>query len=319
MSRRLVRAAGVVPYRVRGGKLRVGLVHRPHYDDWSWPKGKLDPGEDWPVAAVRETLEETGLRVRLGAPLPESRYLNNGTSGAQKQVRYWVGEVVGGGGELEHEVDEVAWLRPKEAARRLSYPRDREQLDAVRELHTSGRLLTWPLLVVRHAHALPRGSWEGPDPRRPLSATGQEQLGRVSALLGAYAPERVLSSPSVRCAETVRPFADAHGVPLVTRKGLSEEGFEADPGKVRKHLGRLFAAGEPVALCTHRPLLPVVLEEVWRRAGREVPRGTRRMLRRLVDVPLDKGEVLGCTMAGVGDDARVVAVERHRPADPDGT
>lgn len=317
MSRRLVRAAGVVPYRVRDGKLRVGLVHRPHYDDWSWPKGKLDPGEDWASAAVRETLEETGLRVRLGAPLPEARYLNNGGSGALKQVRYWVGEVVGGDGDLEHEVDEVAWLGPKEAARRLSYPRDREQLDVVSGLHTSGRLQTWPLLVVRHAHARSRGSWDGPDARRPLSAAGREQLPRIAALLGAYAPERVLSSPSTRCAETVRPFAEEHGVRLVTRKGLSEEGFEADPGKVRKHLRRLLAAAGPAALCTHRPLLPVVLEEVWRRAGKDVPRGTRHMLRRLVDVPMDKGEVLACTMVGAGDDARVVAAERHRPADPD--
>ncbi|RIK14168.1 MAG: phosphohistidine phosphatase [Acidobacteria bacterium] len=313
MSRRLVRAAGVVPYRVRNGKLRVGLVHRPRYDDWSWPKGKLDPGEDWAPAAVRETLEETGLRVRLGAPLPQARYRNHGNGGADKQVRYWVGEVLGGPGVLEHEVDEVAWLRPKEAADRLSYARDRDQLDALVELHRTDRLRTWPLLVVRHAHAVPRGSWDGPDAARPLSVAGQRQLGRIGAVLGAYAPERVVSSPAVRCAGTVRPWAESAGVPLETRKGLSEVGFEADPSKLGKHLRRLLAAAVPVALCTHRPLLPTVLEELWRRAGKEVPRGTRRMLRRLVEVPMDKGEVLACTMVGAGPAASVVAVERHRP------
>lgn len=313
MSRRLVRAAGVVPYRVRGGQLRVALVHRPHYDDWSWPKGKLDSGEDWAPAAVRETLEETGLQVRLGAPLPDSRYLNHGNGGADKQVRYWVGEVLGGDGVLEHEVDEVAWLKPKAAAGRLSYARDRDQLDALVELHRDGRLQTWPLLVVRHAHAVARGSWDGPDPARPLSVAGQGQLRRIGQVLGAYAPEQVVSSPSVRCAGTVRPWTEAAGVRLQARKGLSEEGFEADPTRLDKHLAQLFEAARPVALCTHRPLLPTVLMQVWRRAGREVPRGTRRMLKRLVEVPLDKGEVLAATMVGAGAKARVVAVERHRP------
>lgn len=309
---RLVRAAGVVPCVVRDGRLRVGLVHRPRYDDWSWPKGKLDPGEGWAPAAVRETLEETGLLVRLGTPLPESRYVN-GAGGADKQVRYWVGEVIGGDGVLEHEVDEVVWLRPKAAAGRLSYARDREQLEAVAALDAAGRLQTWPFLVVRHAHARSRGSWDGRDLERPLTDAGRDQLPRIGGVLGAYAPRRVVSSPAARCADTVAAWATTAGVPMVTKKGLSEEGFAADPGSLDKHLRRIFSAAEPVALCTHRPLLPVVLGQVWRRAGREVPGGTRRMLKRLVDVPLDKGEVLACTMVGAGDDARVVAVERHRP------
>ncbi|WP_228255286.1 SixA phosphatase family protein [Ornithinimicrobium avium] len=181
------------------------------------------------------------------------------------------------------------------------------------ELHDSDRLHTWPFLLVRHAHAVPRGSWDGPDPARPLSKAGQAQLRRLGGVLGAYAPERVLSSPSVRCASTVRPWAEASGVPLVTRKGLSEEGFEVDPTKAARTLRSLMDDAAPVALCTHRPLLPTVLQEVWRRAGKEVPRGTRRMLKRLVETPMDKGEVLACTMVGAGKDARVVAVERHRP------
>ena len=64
-------AAGTLPWRRRRGQLQVALVHRPKYDDWSWAKGKLDPGEEWPAAAARETHEETALEVRLGRPLPE--------------------------------------------------------------------------------------------------------------------------------------------------------------------------------------------------------------------------------------------------------
>lgn len=307
---RVVRAAGVLPWRVKDGTLQVAMVHRPAYDDWSWAKGKLDRGEDWAAAAARETFEETGLRVRLGLPLPEACYPQGS---ATKQVRYWAGEVVGGEGILEHEVDEVAWLSPKKAAGRLTYARDRDQLDALVELHATGRHATWPLLVVRHAEAEPRGSWSGDDQRRPLSDEGRDQLPRIGTILGAYRPERVVSSPAVRCVDTVRPWAAAEGVALTTKKGLSEEGFAADPDKVVRHLARALEAARPVALCTHRPLLPVVLEEVWRRCGKDVPRGTRQMLSRLVDVPLDKGEVLTCLVTGSGPKARVVGVERHRP------
>jgi ADP-ribose pyrophosphatase YjhB (NUDIX family) len=82
------------------GELKVALVHRPRYDDWSWAKGKLDPGEEWPVAAVREVFEETGLHVRLGRPLPSAAYTVLSGSGPRvaKEVRYWAAEVVGGDG-----------------------------------------------------------------------------------------------------------------------------------------------------------------------------------------------------------------------------
>ena len=308
---RAVRASGVVPCRVRGDALEVALVHRPKYDDWSWPKGKLDQGEDWAAAAARETLEETGLRVRLGMPLPESRYpLVNGQT---KHVRYWAGEVVGGDGRLEHEVDEVVWLPVGRARRRLSYDRDREQLEAVVAGHRSGLLGTWPLLVVRHAHAVPRSAWGRPDPERPLTDTGRRRVRRMVEVLDAYAPQRVLSSPAVRCVDTVEPYTRAGGLPLVTRKGLSEEGFERSPEKVGKHLARVLGDAQPAALCTHGPLLAPILRTLHGRAGKDLPAGARRLLARLADVPLDKGEILACTMVGAGDDARVVAVERHRP------
>ncbi|MFK5635613.1 MULTISPECIES: NUDIX domain-containing protein [unclassified Ornithinimicrobium] len=308
---RTVRAAGALPYRLQAGALQVALVHRPRYDDWSWPKGKLDPGEDWSTAAARETREETGLRVRLGMPLPEATYpLRDGST---KVVRYWAGHVLGGDGELEHEVDEVVWLSPTLAARRFSYERDRSQLEALVALHTSGRLDTWPLLLVRHARALARGNWDGPDPQRPLVEVGRRRAERMVQVLQAYAPLRVLSSPSVRCVDTVLPFTAATGVPLTTKKGLSEEGFAEDPAKSRKHLEKVLAVGEPIAVCTQGPVLPGLLQTLAARADPEPGRRPRGMLARLAEVLLDKGEVLACTMTGRGEDARVVAVERHRP------
>ncbi|GAA5168275.1 NUDIX hydrolase [Ornithinimicrobium tianjinense] len=311
MNRVSVRAAGTLPYRLVDGRPQVALVHRPKYDDWSWPKGKLDAGEDWAAAAARETCEETGLQVRLGMPLPEARYPVS-RSGL-KRVRYWAAEVVGGEGALEHEVDEICWLDPTEAWARLTYARDREQCDALVALHEQGTLATWPLLLVRHAVAVARQEWVGPDPERPLTEEGQTRSRALAGLLRAYAPHRVLSSPSVRCVDTLQPFVAATGTLMVTKKGLSEEGFERSPGKVVKHLGRLLTTADPAALCTHRPLFGTVLAELRSRAAPSLGTGDRRLLSRLGTVSPDKGEVLVCLMQGAGAQARVVAVERHRP------
>ena len=173
-------AAGTIPWRLRDGRLEVTLVHRPRYGDWSWPKGKVDPGEEWPVAAVRETREETGLTAHLGIPLPDATYTVMSRTGTpdEKRVRYWAATVTGSAARLAHEVDEVAWLGVGEAHHRLDYARDREQLLAVTQSHEHGVLRTWPLIVVRHAKAVARADYEGADDqRRPLDERGRARAG----------------------------------------------------------------------------------------------------------------------------------------------
>ena len=93
----VIPAAGTLPWRRRQGRLEVALVHRPKYDDWSWAKGKLDSGEEWPVAAERETEEETAVPVRLGRPLPAASYtvLDNKGVPTTKEVRYWAAAPTG--------------------------------------------------------------------------------------------------------------------------------------------------------------------------------------------------------------------------------
>jgi 8-oxo-dGTP diphosphatase len=108
---------------------RVAVVHRPKYDDWSLPKGKLDRGESFEEAAVREVEEETGLRCELGAELPSTRYQDS--KGRPKVVRYWQMTPVEGEFRPTGEVDELRWLEPPEAARLLTYDRDREVVESI--------------------------------------------------------------------------------------------------------------------------------------------------------------------------------------------
>ena len=120
MSQPEVQAAGGLV--LRDGD--VAVVHRPKYDDWSLPKGKLEPGETWEAAALREVREETGLRCRLLGEAPDVRYTDS--RGRPKRVRYWRMAVEEGEFTPNEEVDELRWLTPAEAARRLSYPHDRD-------------------------------------------------------------------------------------------------------------------------------------------------------------------------------------------------
>jgi 8-oxo-dGTP diphosphatase len=129
MSPDVVRAAGGVVWRLgEGGEVEVLLVHRPKYDDWSLPKGKCDAGELDDAAALREVLEETGMRCRLGTELVESHYTDG--RGRPKVVRYWEMEPVDGAFEVNDEVDAVAWASVPEARGRLSYERDLPVLDS---------------------------------------------------------------------------------------------------------------------------------------------------------------------------------------------
>ncbi|GAA2806224.1 NUDIX hydrolase [Kitasatospora paracochleata] len=111
-------------------KPRIALIHRPKYDDWSLPKGKLEPGEGWRAAAVREVREETGMNCVLGAELPAQHYL---AQGRPKEVRYWSAVPVGGAFRPNREVDLLEWLPPRKARERLSHVRDRVLVDALLE------------------------------------------------------------------------------------------------------------------------------------------------------------------------------------------
>jgi len=310
----VIPAAGTLPWRRREGRLEVALVHRPKYDDWSWAKGKLDPGEQLCVAAARETLEETGLQVRLGIPLPGATYtVLDGEGGpATKEVHYWAAQVVGGSGVLEHEIDEVRWVDARTAHELLDYGRDREQLLAVVRADREAGLQTWPLVLLRHSKSRPRSRWKGDDRKRPLDAVGREQADDVARILGAYGVKRVVSSSSVRCIQTVEPYAALVGTRISAKDTLSEEGFAADPGPAVDHLHKLLDRAQPVVVCTHGPVLPTLLEVLGSRvhADSGCAASAKKRLVSAGASSMRKGELLVAHLTDSGDAARVVAVER---------
>lgn len=248
-----MRAAGAVVTR-KGNE--VLLVHRPKYDDWSFPKGKLDPGEHAVTAAVREVAEETGVDVRLGPALSRQRYrLSNGR---WKSVDYWVARVVGSDDVTRYapndEIDGVEWVGWEAAMRRLTYPYDRETLAEARRL----RRKTRALVVLRHGKARSRGGWRKDDRARPLLAAGEAQAQRLVPLLAAFDVTAVHTSSSTRCVQTVTPYVDTTGWPMKAYDELSEEDASVDG--VVELVDGLLDARENAVVCTHRPVLPTVLD-----------------------------------------------------------
>ena len=250
-----IAAAGVIVCR-KGPQ--VLLVHRPKYDDWSFPKGKVDPDEHVTTAAIREVAEETGLDVRLGPPLSTQRYTVRNGQTRDKYVHYWAGRVVGGDDvasyQANSEIDEVAWVPLDEASVRLTYHRDRETLAELGPF----RRKSSPLVVLRHAKATARKEWTADDRERPLAKVGLLQAEDVVPVLAAYGVRRILSSTSARCWTTLSPFADVSEVDLAVTRDLSEE--DATPRAVGRHVSRLLAKAEPTVLCTHRPVLGHVFD-----------------------------------------------------------
>ncbi|WP_114853574.1 NUDIX hydrolase [Brachybacterium sp. YJGR34] len=301
-----VLAAGALAWRESAEGLEVLLVHRPRYDDWSVPKGKLDKGETFPAAAVREVAEETGYRVRLHRPLPASVYLL--PDGRTKIVQYWSATVraqVAPGPADAGEIDQVRWTSLEEAEHLVARQSDKVTLGSLRRYLEADELATVPIIVQRHGAALSRSKWRKGEGSRPLNSKGRKQAKALPALLDAFDPATVVSSPWQRCLSTVEPLARIEGLKVRTKYELTEAGHAERPSRAAAVMDRVLREARPTVVCTHRPVLPTVIEAVravsQQGASLELPR---------TDPYLAAGEAI---MLHTTRQGTVVAVERHLP------
>jgi 8-oxo-dGTP diphosphatase len=221
----VVRAAGGVVWRDAGrGAVEVVVVNRPRYDDWTLPKGKLEPGEHPVLAAVREVHEETGVEGVPQVRLPSIGYLT-GDPGVEKSVEFWSMRARTVHDRApDHEVAQVRWVPLAQATSLLTYAHDRGVVAAFAALPR----ITAEVLVVRHAHAGSRHAWHGTDVLRPLDAVGARQIDRLTPLLAVFAPTRVVSATPQRCRETVERL----GLPVGVCPAFDETSPEGVGGAV---------------------------------------------------------------------------------------
>lgn len=253
-----VHAAGAVLWRTDAATDEpvVALVHRPRYDDWSLPKGKVEADEVDAVAAVREVREETGFRCALGPSLGSVEYELPG-SGRTKHVEYWSARVVDGDFAVNDEVDDLRWSSPADARELLTYEADREVIGrfARRPAPTSTAIL------VRHARAGGKGRYKGDDSERPLDSVGVRQAAALVPLVHAFGGTEGFTAERTRCVQTIEPWARSAGVELGLERSLTEEDYAADRDAGRQRARDITSAGTGVpVICSQGKVIPDLMQ-----------------------------------------------------------
>ena len=296
-------AAGAVVTREGTDGTEYLLVHRDYREDWTFPKGKVESGEHILGAAVREVREETGFAIELGVPLPTQTYK---IQGRLKDSHYWSAKLLSGTFVPNDEVDEIAWLTFDEAAKTLTYEHDVEVLNAAAKVKK-----TSPLIVLRHTQSVKRAEWavdvenlNEPDSYRPLTSVGRIQASILVTALAAYGVSEIHSSDSVRCRDTVGPYATSRSLSVSLEPSMSEEQHSKFPDNVSVRTSELAANKNAFVLCTHRPVLPTVMEALS--AKFELESESKKAF----DPALTPGSMV-VYHRDAADLTKVIAVERH--------
>jgi 8-oxo-dGTP pyrophosphatase MutT (NUDIX family)/phosphohistidine phosphatase SixA len=271
VSKAPIQAAGGVVWRTgdgsRGSDVEVAVIHRPRYDDWSLPKGKLAPGESHLEGAIREVHEETGYRVQPGRSLGEVRYLkNSGGAAREKVVHYWAMKAIGGAFSPNREVDEMRWLSIDDAREMITRSLDRDVL----ERFAQRPAMTGSVLLLRHASAGSRSKWSGDDRLRPLDEAGEDQAEELVRLLSRFEVDEILSADYVRCVETVRPLSESIGVAVTEDALLSEDGFPGHERAAVKLIRNLGRPGKAAVACSQGGVIDELVERLATADGLEV-------------------------------------------------
>jgi 8-oxo-dGTP pyrophosphatase MutT (NUDIX family)/phosphohistidine phosphatase SixA len=318
-----VRAAGGVLWRRTAAGPETLLIHRPRYDDWSFPKGKVKPAEDLRTCAIREIMEETQVPVALRRPLGVVRYrLGNGL---RKEVTYWVAVPLPEDHPAvvarpifkkasKNEIDHAMWLPAVEAVQKLTSPQDREILERLLAWERQGTAETMTLIMVRHARAIKRSNWKngkGAEATRPLTAQGTARARAIASQLAAYGVRLVESSPWMRCTATMRSYCEAAHVRLVEHPEFTEAAYAEHKKPMAQELRRVVnESQDTAALCLHRPTLPTVIRTISRATDPDI-----RSSLPSSDPYLKTGELLVLhVVRGTGKKPHIVSVEQYRPA-----
>ena len=261
-------AAGAVLWRKNEKKkIEVVIIHRPKYDDWTFPKGKAEIGEPLIACAYREVLEETNIETAFGPYLGEVEYLTND---GKKKVSFWSAKVIK---EKEFnsnaEVDQLKWVEVTKVKELLTLDTDRKILEQFLRIEPD----TKPLVLLRHAKAVTRDEWQGEDDDRPLDSYGQNQAKRLLAMYQVFDLQQIHSSDAVRCYDTVVAIAKGLNIKLEVTGKLSESTFKKDKEKAFDYAKDLMKLNESVLLCSHNPILPKMLNKLTKKSEVDADEG----------------------------------------------
>ena len=270
MDTSVIQAAGAVLWRrLSEDLLQVALIHRPRYDDWSFPKGKVESGEAEISCAHREVLEETGYDAVFGPELCKIQYE---VGESTKTVRYWSAQAIGEPSAVHdtEEVDQLIWVTVSDAYAKLSRKGDQEVLKNFEKFGAD----TTPLILLRHGKAITREEWEGDDGDRPLAQLGQLQSKRMHAIYLPFAVTEIHSSDAVRCYETVSPMARSMSLNLVYWSELSEYAFEKDKKAAINVVNDIIESEARAIVCGHNPVIPgIVAKFIGKKNFKELDHG----------------------------------------------
>ena len=249
-----IMAAGGVLHRTNDdGEREFLLVHRPRYDDWSLPKGKLNRREGFLEAALREVREETGIQGNRPIEVGSVGYETD--AGNRKVVRWWHMEMVGGKFRPNREVDKVAWLTLSKAEKRLEYTNDRMVLKRANRLADEPTFST--IYLVRHARAGKKAQWKDKDRKRPLDNRGRKQAIDLAVRFKAHPVTRILTGDSQRCVQTAKPLVNAIRMPANLDRRLRIGGSTNDVLKLIRQL-----QGESAVVVTHGEVIEQAIKKL---------------------------------------------------------
>jgi 8-oxo-dGTP diphosphatase len=266
----ILAAGGVVWRETKDSKIELALIHRPRYDDWSFPKGKVDNGEELISCAYREIMEETGLEIELGPYLGRVEYE---AIDGPKSASYWAAKSLTSEDTFSpnSEVDLLEWHDIDSARSKLTRDSDREIL----EKFIDSPFQANKLVMLRHAKALARSEWQGGDEDRPLDNLGQLQAKRMHAIYQVFKISAIHTSDAVRCYDTVIGMTKVLNIePVITSK-LSEYTFEKNKDKALDYAKELAdqarSSDGAILLCSHNPILPRMLEKICKKSDVDFP------------------------------------------------